>query len=72
MAKKIKVMVGQLTEQLSVKSIEEGTELGAFLKANGYEYNAQVRVNAESEKAGYKLRADDIITIIGEVNGGKI
>ena len=68
--KMINVNLAQLAKPLQVSKVEVGTTLGNFLKEQGIQYNAKVRVNAEAEKEGYKLKADDIITVIGEVSGG--
>jgi hypothetical protein len=68
--KKITVMLGELTKALKAQKVDAGTTLSEFLSAQGFKYSAQVRVNGEAEKAGYKLKADDIVTVIGEVNGG--
>lgn len=68
--KQIEAMIGELTRPLKVCKIDAGTQLSKFLEDNGYKFSAQVRVNAESEKAGYKLKSGDIVTIIGEVSGG--
>lgn len=68
--KVINVLIGELTKPLKPKKVQVGTELRAFLEDNGFKYSAQVRVNGDAQKAGYKLKADDIVTVIGEVNGG--
>ena len=67
---KITVSLGQLTKPLQVKKIDSGTTLGDFLGKEEISFNSRVRVNAEAEKESYRLREDDIITVVGEVSGG--
>lgn len=69
--KMIKVSLGQLTQPLKVKKVQAGTTLKDFLSGEEIDYNSRIRVNALTKTAGYTLKADDIITVVGEVSGGR-
>lgn len=66
----ISVKIAELTKQLTIKKIPDGTVLSELLEEHGAEYSSAVRVNGESVKASAKLHNGDIITIVGEVSGG--
>jgi sulfur carrier protein ThiS len=69
MDNKITVRLAQVqdlqTIHISAKS------LGDLLKAKNIEYNSSVRVNGEVKPAEYRLRNNDIITVVDAVSGGR-
>ena len=71
MARKIKVSLGSLTEQLRVSSIPEGTSVEVFLENMNKSYDSSVRVNGKAVTKGSKLKNGDIITLIDNVSGGR-
>ena len=70
MANKIVVRVAELTKPLTVSTISAGTSLSDFLEKKEVEYDSSIRVNGAVVAKSYKLRNNDIITIVGEVSGG--
>lgn len=69
--KMITVRLAELTKQVVVSRVKSGTTLIDFLEKNGLSYSSAVRVNAETAGKIYKLHNGDIITVIGQVSGGK-
>lgn len=69
-AEKVTVRLGQLTKPLVPKKINAGTTLEAFLEKNGFSYSSAVRVNGQVTKREAVLRANDVITVIEDVDGG--
>lgn len=70
MAKAVKIQLAELTKPLRAISVKQGTTLGEFLKAKNRKYSSAVRVNGETENSSYELDNGDIVTVVGEVNGG--
>jgi sulfur carrier protein ThiS len=68
---KISVKIGSLTEQFRAVNIEPGTNVSSFLEAQGKEWSASVRVNAETVNKGYELKSGDVVTIVNSVSGGR-
>ena len=66
----LKVLYGQLAKQLVAKNIKEGTTIVGFCEANHLSYNANIRVNGATVNREYVLQGGDIITSIGNVDGG--
>jgi len=64
------VNLAQLAKPLKVDKVKLGTTLGEYLEEQGIAYDSKIRVNAEEVKENYKLKEDDIITVVGEVSGG--
>lgn len=71
-AKSIKVKLGELTKPLRVLSVKKSTTLKMFLDKKNIALDSSVRVNGVTKRASYLLKADDIITIVSEVSGGRI
>jgi len=44
--------------------------LGKFLEGRDMQYTSDVRVNGVVKPEGYSLRANDIVTIVGDVSNG--
>lgn len=72
MARKIAVKLARLTEALRTINIVPGTTLKAFLEKEGISRNGNVRVNAERKTGSYKLKKDDIVTVVTAVSGGLV
>ena len=70
MAKGITVRLGKLTEQMVSIKLSKPISLEELLKKKELEYNATIRVNGKVVSKSYKLKANDIITIIPTVEGG--
>ena len=68
--KKINVRLASLTKPLEIKRCNVGTTLSKFLTDNGLVYGSSVKVGGLPSKASYKLKANDIISIVGNVSGG--
>ena len=71
MARKIKVLLGELVKPLVTKECIAGTTVAKFLEDNSIAWSAAIRVNGESVAKSYKLKAGNVITTIGSVSGGK-
>jgi len=71
MAGEIVIKVAELTKPLSTSRVKAGTSLADFLKNKEIEFDSSIRINGKVEAKSYKLRNGDIITIVGEVSGGR-
>jgi sulfur carrier protein ThiS len=69
-------MEGKITVRLAqVQDLQtihiSAKTLGELLKSKEIEYNSSVRVNGEVKSKEYRLRNNDIITIVDAVSGGR-
>ena len=71
MANTIKVTLAKLSAPLQVSNVKPGTTIGDFLAKKEINFTKSAKVNGESVKADYKLKAGDIITTATEVEGGR-
>jgi hypothetical protein len=67
---KINVKFGQLTKPLQTVRIVLGTTLEQFCRSQRLTYGASVRINGRTAERNQRLRANDIITHIDDVDGG--
>lgn len=66
----ITVKLAQLASPLKSVRVPDACSLQDFLKKVGIGYSRSIRVNGNSVTQNQKLKANDIITAIGQVNGG--
>lgn len=69
-AGQISVKLATLVKDIEVKNIKKGTTLGAFLKDNGLQFGANIRVNTAAVAEDYKLTNGDIVCVVTQVAGG--
>ena len=69
--KSISVKIAELAQPISTARIAVGTTLMQLLEKRDMEYSSSIRINGKVTSKSYKLKANDFVSIIGEVSGGK-
>lgn len=70
MAKKITVRIAQIMKPATASTINLGTTLAGVLKNKGMDYSSAIRVNGVVKSKDYKMKAGDIILVVGSVSAG--